>query len=235
MPPTIAIIPARTGSKGIPNKNFKPLAGVPTYWRAVRVAEELGIPSYITTDDEFYRGPFAPSSIHFLYAPAPLHTDTCSMIDVVKDVLARVPGPADEIVVLLQPTQPLRRADDVMRAIQLLKRNRHADSVVSVIPLPRTYAPEFICEIKNADVPYVQRAQVSNLDHVGTMRGFPGTRQSIPQPYVRDGTVYAFRRGTVSKYGDIYGNTTLPVIIDPAHTCSLDTMADWDEAARRLA
>jgi hypothetical protein len=45
------------------------------------------------------------------HAPAPLHTDDCAMVDVIKDVLARVPGPEDQIIVLLQPTQPLQRTE----------------------------------------------------------------------------------------------------------------------------
>lgn len=225
----LAIIPARVGSKGIPNKNFRPLAGVPPLIRAVGAAHGLGTIVITTDKADLVTG----GSAIQLYAPAPLHTDTCPMIDVIQDVLARVPGPPEQIIVLVQPTQPLRQSKHLTAAIELLQSSG-ADSVVSVVELPLTQSPDYVCLV----------------DERGRLRPWPEwegyeecrlswdqqprRRQDAKIAHMRDGTVYAFWRRTVAKYGDIYGSYCYPLIMDPEETCPLDTLADWAEAERRL-
>jgi CMP-N-acetylneuraminic acid synthetase len=204
----IAIVPARTGSRGIANKNFRELAGVRLLDRAVRCASEAGIQRIIVTSDAPCDGLY-----EWLVAPAPLHTDTCPMIDVVKDVLARVPGEPDDIFVLLQPTQPLRRPEDVRRVFDALTADY--DSAFSVVEVPHRF---------HRDV---------QMDG-GEREAFPSRRQDLSQTYVRDGTAYIFRRSTVMQYGTIYGRAANAVVIDAAYSCPLDTPADWAEAERRL-
>ena len=217
----LAIVPARTGSKGIPHKNFRELAGLRPLDRAVRCASAAGVEDIVISSDAPCDGIY-----HWLQCAPPLHTDECPMIDVVKDALARVPGPPDQIIVLLQPTQPLRQPKHVQAAIQALTGDW--DSVVSVTPIPRTHAPDFVLMYGPATL------------NVSPWSGkpwsaAPGTRQAVPQPYVRDGTVYAFRRQTVEQHGNIYGEYVRGLIIPPEETCSLDTLADWAEAERRLS
>jgi CMP-N,N'-diacetyllegionaminic acid synthase len=231
----LAIVPARVGSKGIPRKNFRDLAGRPPWMRAVTCAWDAGIIEVVVSSDatlsETVLAPNGQGQLRYLKATAPLHTDQCAMVEVIKDVLARLPGPEEQVCVLLQPTQPLREPKHVQAAIALLEESK-ADSVVSVVELPKTHHPTFVCEI--IDGTYIQRREVSALDHVGTMRGAPGTRQAMPPVYIRDGTVYVFRRRTVTRHGDIYGNYAWPFIIDPRETCPLDSAADWVDAERRL-
>ncbi len=211
----IAIIPARVGSQGIEQKNWQPLDGQSPINRAIDCAKSAGIYIVVTTDAPIVaqkRG----KDYTWLYAQAPLHTDTCPMIDVVKDVLARVPGESEEIVVLLQPTQPLRRPEDVLQAIFMLEDDPALDSVFSVIPVPSSY---------HADVQIIPGRDT---------RPFPNRRQDLGPAFVRDGTVYAFRRKTVDTFGTIYGQKARFFAIDPQNSCFLDTPADWREAERRI-
>jgi len=60
-------------------------------------------------------------------------------------------------------------------------------------------------------------------------------RQQREPTYLRDGTVYAFRRATVSRYGHLYGHDCRPLLIDPADSCALDTEADWAAVETRWA
>ena len=212
----IAIIPARVGSRGIPEKNFTLLAGEAPWSRAVKVAQALGIRPVVTSDAVKYtQTACVVADGDWLYAPAPLHTDDCAMIDVVKDVLARIDGPDDEIIVLLQPTQPLRLPSDVLKAIFMLEDDPNLDAAFSVVQVPAMY---------HADVQIGERHRPT----------FPARRQDLPPTVVRDGTVYAFRRSTVTNFGTIYGQTARFFAVDPEYTCSLDTPADWAEAERRL-
>lgn len=223
MSDVLAIIPARAGSKGIPNKNFKPLAGISPMNRAIRVCHELRgvVRDFVVTSDmdwesnaRYFADEPGWQYGRFLYAPAPLHTDDCPMIDVVKDVLARVPGSDDQIVVLLQPTQPLRKPEHVTAAINLL-RDKGAGTVMSVVQL------ESIDKL----------LMYTDWDRGAlTSCGSAAERRQHARPtFKRDGTVYAWRRGE-----GYMPHPWWPMIMDPDDTCALDEPRDWDEAERRL-
>jgi CMP-N,N'-diacetyllegionaminic acid synthase len=147
------------------------------------------------------------------------------MLDVVRHVLAEIPGPEDQIIVLLQPTQPLRQPKHVTAAIDLL-RDTEADSVVSVVELPRTHSPHYVCRVVEGRVePWFAYEGAT---------AWPDGRQRVTPAFTRDGTVYAFWRQTVSRYGSLYGEDVRPLIIPPEETCELDTEADWQVLERRL-
>ena len=147
------------------------------------------------------------------------------MIAVVQDVLARIPGPEDQIIVLLQPTQVFRTPAHVQAAIQLL-RETECDSVVSVVELPLTHSPDVICSLYHGQLsPYGENGWHTQ----------PTRRQDVEPVYRRDGTVYAFWRKTVTHHGTIYGQDVRPLIIPADETCELDTLQDWEDVQRRWA
>lgn len=226
----IALIPARVGSKGIKNKNFLPLAGRSDTYdspfsRAVICAHGVTHYSnvYATTDHTLEGTWPACSRIH---RPAELAQDDTPMFDVVKHALEQIPGDPDDVVVLLQPTQPLRRPEHVQAAIQML-RETGADSVVSVTPLPLSHHPSLVCQITHDRGLQPFR---------NTWEFVPTRRQDCWPAYRRDGTVYAMYRRTVveRRSHDFYGWHCVPLIIPPEETCELDTPEDWAEAERRL-
>lgn len=148
------------------------------------------------------------------------------MVDVVRHALEAVPGEPEDIWCLLQPTQPLRAPAHVQAAIDLL-RSSGADSVVSVVPLPATHHPDVALRI-------IEDGRLCPFDDV-TLEMLPTRRQAIAPPaYIRDGTVYAFRRATVTRWRNIYGLDVRPLVIPASETCALDTPEDWAEAERRL-
>jgi CMP-N,N'-diacetyllegionaminic acid synthase len=235
----LALIPARIGSKGIPHKNFRLIApGVTPLGLAIRAAAAAGVDDIVVSTDHEHASQEEPrESTHvpglrwrFLYAPAPLHTDTCPMIDVVTDALARVPGPSDQVVVLLQPTQPLRTPAHVQAAITLLRESQ-ADSVVSVTDIG--LRDELLYVGDRGVLELVVEYHAYWRPSAGGLR-FPACRQGQPRAFKRDGTVYAFYRQTVEQVGNIYGRDVRPLIIPSEETCSLDTPADWIAAERRL-
>lgn len=221
----IALIPARAGSKGIPLKNFRDVHGRTLVGWAGKAAREAGIEERICSTD--LDGPEYTETMRWLRRrPADLAQDDTPMIDVVQHALAQVPGEPDDIIVLLQPTQPLRKPEHITKAIELL-RETQADSVVSVVPLPLTHSPDnqlWVCD--------GQLAPWAEL--MDGMNSLPATRQTCHQTYIRDGTCYAFWRRTVEQHGTIYGPVAVPLYIDSADTCELDTQADWDALEQRL-
>lgn len=156
--------------------------------------------------------------------PAELAQDDTPMIAVVRHALDAIPGEPDDIIILLQPTQPLRKPKHVQEAIRILKETQ-ADSVVSVVPLPLTHDWTFQLRMDAFGklVPWIHR----DWTHL------PTCRQEVIQSYIRDGTVYAFRRRTVVQHGNIYGRDVRPLLIDPADSCELDTELQWDALEKR--
>jgi CMP-N,N'-diacetyllegionaminic acid synthase len=240
----LAIVPARIGSRGIPNKNFRELAGVSPVERAVLVAKLCADEVIISSDSQLALSNWNSlvTRERLLYAPAPLHTDECAMVDVIQDVLARVPGPEEQIVVLLQPTQPLREPKHVQAAIALLSESINergdpiADSVVSVVELPRTHHPDWQL-IQHVGKLWHWEGDGS-IRHVGDTvtnhRDRAVSRHDLEPTFIRDGTCYAFRRSTVTHFGNIYGDDCRALIIAPSETCALDSPQDWVDAERRL-
>jgi CMP-N-acetylneuraminic acid synthetase len=240
----IALIPARLGSKGIPNKNFRPLAGgLSCVEIAIDCAQSAGIPHTVISTDAgggaySFRGVHG-CKIEELYRRPELAQDDTPMIAVVQHALEQIPGQPDDIIVLLQPTQPFRTPHQVRQAITLLgifepddDPLAAVDSVVSVVPIAPTHAPEMALVLNrwNDLVPWdVDRSSATTW--MWAKR--PTRRQDVPVSYRADGTVYACWRETVTQYKSLYGQAVRPLILDPAESCELDTEADWADVERR--
>ncbi len=220
MSDALAIIPARANSKGVPGKNVRALVGVSPIDRAIRCAIEAGCLTYLSTD--LSGNDWGVSVIR---RPPDLAQDDTPMIDVVRHVLAAVPGPSEQIIVLLQPTQPLRTPAHVQAAMARLEAG-DCDSVVSVVELPLTHSPDLVWQRVGDWVrPWPTK----------TIRRHDMTRRQDATPAcIRDGTVYAFWRKTVSWYGTLYGDRCRALVIPASESCPLDDMEDWAEAERRL-
>lgn len=243
MSDVLALIPARAGSRGIPGKNFRLLAGMMPYERAIHCAIQAGITQIVTSTDAVpalhqrkWQTPIeAPVSLRWVPRSKALAQDDTPMLAVVQDTLDIVPGPPDQIIVLLQPTQPLRQPKHVQAAIQMLRETEEAESVVSVTALPPTHHPEMVLVQSDFGRGLENWSQCCECLSHGWPLSFPPRRQAVSRAYIRDGTVYAFYRATVANRGNIYGKHAVPLIIPPEDTCPLDTPEDWAEAERRLA
>lgn len=245
MSSVVALIPARSGSKGVANKNFRTLAGRSPLNRTIDICNQLrGVINdfYVSTDVDFasnervFLEEPAPRYGHWVLRPAHLAQDDTPMIDVVKHALEAIPGPPDQIIVLLQPTQPLRQPKHVRQAITMMRtrrpkgyewESRSWHSVVSVTAIPPTHHPDVVVGFIGKQL--YRRGRGSDWYYL------PHRRQDLRPVYIRDGTVYAFRRSTVTQYGSIYGQHVAGLVIPPDETCPLDTPEDWAEAERRLS
>jgi len=95
---------------------------------------------------------------------------------------------------------------------------------VTVVEVPRHFSPDYVLRLDH-DVlrPFLpEGARVAR-------------RQDARAAYSRDGTVYAFRRDTIDRFGDIYGDRCLPLVVPPEESLSIDSPADWDRAERILS
>lgn len=181
-PTVAALITARGGSKGIVGKNIYPLAGKPLIAHSILAARESTAISnvYLSSDDAEI---IAVAREYGCQAPfvrkADLASDTATSIDVVFDALNRLP--AHDIWILLQPTSPLRTAQDI-------------DSVVAI--MTATDAHSCVSVTEAADHPWL----IYRPDDDGILRPYcdlpekaSRRRQDLPGAYVLNGAIYAFR------------------------------------------
>ena len=223
----LAIVPARGGSKGVPGKNLRPLAGRTLLDYTAAAARQSGVIDRVvlTTDDAAVAdaGRAAGLEVPFL-RPAALAQDDTPMLPVLKHAIGALisDGWTPELVVLLQPTSPLRTPAHVRAAVDLL-RSSGADSVVTVVEVPKHLSPDYVMKIEDGVLrPFLpEGARISR-------------RQDVRPAYSRDGTVYAFRRDTVERFDSIYGDDCRPLVIDAAESLSIDTPEDWAAAERIL-
>lgn len=237
----LAIIPARSGSRGCPGKNLRLLGGKNLIQLAIDCAHgschhESGCTTVAVTSDLPREVIAQLGDAVYIRRPSELAQDDTPMIAVVKHALEQIPGPPDQPIVLLQPTQPFRKPEHVTEALRLLREPRPglddwcpATSAVSVKELPRSHNGCFQLSVGRYSGDLADEESLPLHVRLEAI----ARRQDTEPRYIRDGTVYAFFRKTVSDYDSIYGPTALPLVIDPADTCELDTESDWLEVQRR--
>jgi len=224
----LGLIPARGGSKGIVRKNLRLLDGKPLFVHAAeaaRVSASLSRVVLSTDDVEIAEaGRRSGVNVPFL-RPSDLARDSTPMIDVVLHCLEwlMAQGEEYEAVCLMQPTSPLRSAETIDRCIgELWARN--ADCVVSVRPVPAEYNPH-----------WVYFSDAGGCLHLSTGEAEPiSTRQSLPQAYHRDGSVFVARTQGVLSRRSLYGPRTVGVISPEAEAFDLDTEEQWEDLERRI-
>ena len=136
---TIAIIPARSGSKGLPDKNIRPLNGIPLMAHTIKAALESGMfdTVMVSTDSEQYAEIARQygAEVPFLRSEETSRDDSPTM-DAVKEVLKNYEAMGREFdnFCILQPTSPLRDAQDIRDAFAFMKE-KNAKYIVSCCEL----------------------------------------------------------------------------------------------------
>jgi len=105
---TVVLIPARSGSQRIADKNFRDIQGESLLSRAARIGLSSGMPTYVSTDDPERAVDQVPASINVVTRPRSLATSETSMELVVLHLASELKLEAEDRVLLLQPTSPLR-------------------------------------------------------------------------------------------------------------------------------
>lgn len=224
----LGIIPARGGSKGIPGKNIRMLDGRPLIYYTARAARESGIVDrLILTTDSFEIAKVGRGlgiEVPFI-RPEHLAQDDTPMFPVIDHALQFIEneGWRPDIILLLQPTAPLRKPEHLQAAVGILSETK-CDSVASVVEVPQHYAPDFVFKMEEGRLkPFLDGGEKVTR------------RQDARAAYSRDGTVYAFRRDVFIHKRSIYGDDCRPLIIPRDQSCNLDTMEDWEEAGKKIA
>lgn len=225
----LGLVPARGGSKGLPGKNLRPIAGRSPVERAWSVGAESGVLDRVIVSTEDPRilahaveqGLDAPFS-----RPPELARDDTPMIEVALHALDWLEGRGEiyEALLLLQPTSPLRREAHVREAVRLLRAHPSATAVCSVAPVPLELCPHYLMRV--GEDGYLRPFMPDGNRYT--------RRQDVPRAHRRCGTVFLARAEVLRKERSFYGPACLPMPIDPDLAINIDGPDDWDEARRRL-
>lgn len=213
----IAVIPARGGSKSIPRKNISPLAGKPLIAWTIEVAKQVGEIDRIivSTDDDQIGRVSAENGAEIYFRPGHLATDDALVIDMLRNLIEKFQseGESAEILILLEPTCPLRSAEDIEKCIGLMS-DSNVDSVAT---------------FKEAELNPFRAWSIEN----GRPDVFiPGVnpwlpRQKLPKAYQLNGAVYAFRiKGLTNDVPAILFGNSAAVIMPAERSVDIDGWND---------
>lgn len=224
----LGLIPARGGSKGVPRKNIKLLAGKPllAYTAEAALAAKRLARVVLSTDDAEIAEVGKESGIEVpFFRPAELAEDSTPTLPVVQHALSFLERQGDrfDAVCLLQPTNPLRRAGDIDACIELMERYA-ADCVVSVLPVPAEYNPHWV---------YFRTNDGSLRLSTGEATPIP-RRQELPPAFHREGSIYITRRDVVMTQNSLFGARVVGYEMDPSLSVNIDTPDDWAMAERLI-
>ena len=219
----LAIIPARSGSKGLKDKNIKLLNGKPLIAYTIEAALTTKIfeEVMVSTDSSYYAELSRQygASVPFLRKEE-LAKDNTSSWDVVKQVLEdyKKMGIVFDKCVLLQPTSPLRTKDDITNAITLYQE-KNAETVVSVCETEHPAQWCFTLEDGNSMINF-SKSPYRNM-----------RRQEIPKTYHEKGSIYIVdAKKIMEKDYDIYQNKCFAYIMSRKASMDIDNQEDFDRA-----
>jgi len=221
----IAIIPARGGSKGIPNKNLAEVNGQSLVTRAINSAVQSGVVDVVivSSDDPTILEAAANAGAIAIQRPADLATDTAAIEDAIAHALQKFleSHPTPTTLVLLQPTSPLRQASTISDAVRLFIKNGSTGSVYGVIEAEHHPFKTFT-------------ATDGTLHPVGTIDDLSRSRQELPKAYRQSGSIYVVGVRDFLASNSLHVSPVRWIEVSHEEAIDVDTPADL-EAVRKAA
>jgi len=208
---TIAVIPARSGSKTIENKNIASIYGKPMIAFSIEqalLAEKIDR-VIVSTDSEYYAeiAKEYGAEVPFI-RPDNISQDTSTDIEVFQHLLLFLKekeGSIPDICVHLRPTHPFRKISDIDKAIEMLIQNEDCDSVRSVTIAEHTPFKMWFIE-KNLLRPVI------NGNQFGIIEAFNQPRQKLPQVYLQNANIDVIRSSVILFQNSMSGSKIIPLI-----------------------
>lgn len=209
----VALIPARGGSKRLPRKNVLPLRGKPLIAWSIAAAQACPLIDevIVSTDDEEIAEIASLAGAVTLDRPASLSLEQPSSLPVFQDAIQRI-RPETDVLVVLQPTSPFRRNEDLETGIMQLI-DLDADAVISVTQA--RVGPEWLLEIEDGFL----KMPFSNAL----------TRpQDLGPRFQINGALYVLRPDTVmAAERHALGPRTLPLVLEKPWDLEIDDLTDF--------
>lgn len=220
----LCLIPARSGSKGVPNKNIRCFLGEPLIAHTIRAAcqaklhlsGETDLTIYLSSDSNAYLEIADRMGVGTIKRPNKLAADTTPMVDVVRHALAlseAETGKRYTSVLLLQPTCPARQPWHILEAYQLYK-NRRPSSLVSVVRVEDSHpARMYMKDTEGFGKSLVPKDSYRN-------------RQQLSALYHRNGAIYLSETALLAG-GKLVDDAPLLYEMDKKYSINIDDEVDW--------
>jgi len=227
----LAIIPARGGSKGLPGKNVRALAGHPLIAYSVAAGLQTNLVNRVicSTDSEEIANVARQygAEIPFM-RPAELAQDDSPDIDFFNHAIEELAktGYRPDIIVQLRPSDPFRRPGLVDEAIQMMIDNPEAHSIRTITE--PGYSPYKMWTINESGT-------LDQLLHVpGMAEPFNMPRQELPEVWWHIGVLDVVRTNVVTETNSLSGTVILPLKVDREASADIDTLDDFEHAGKLI-
>ncbi|MCR4955286.1 MAG: acylneuraminate cytidylyltransferase family protein [Lachnospiraceae bacterium] len=215
---SIAIITARSGSKGLPHKNIKNLHGKPMMAYTIEACLKSGCFDrvHVSTDSEEYAKIAVEygADVPFLRGEE-LASDTATTEDVIRFVLREYEkrGETFEVFAIMQPTSPLRDEEDIKNSFALMKE-KDANSIIGV------------CEMEHS--PLWSNTLPENLSMEGFLdKARNQNRQSFGTYYRINGAMYLVKTKSYTSHTAMYGEKSYAYVMAKEHSVDIDDEMDF--------
>ncbi|NAS29828.1 NTP transferase domain-containing protein [Flavobacteriaceae bacterium R38] len=220
----LGIIPARGGSKGIPNKNLKLLNDKPLLQYTIEAANKAKYLDelILSSEDENIISIAKELGVKVPFIRPPhLATDTAGSLEVVQHAIHFYQQKKEtyDAICLLQATVPFRTSADIDRALEMFIKKK-PDALISVEKIPHQYNPHWAFKADNEN-----NLVIATGDEKIIKR-----RQELPEAYVRDGAIYITRTEVIMDQNSFLGNKTAYIELNNPNSINIDTPEDWERA-----
>ncbi len=224
----LVIIPARGGSKGIINKNIKSISGKPLIvWTIENALKSKYIDDvYVSTDcDKIAKISEKYGAIVPFFRPKNLAKDDSKTIDCINHMVNKLdPNETKfDYIIILQPTSPLRNNIHIDEAIEMIIKDKNADSLVSCIKVPHIFHPDsvMVYDDKKYLRPFLDKNEYATR------------RQDKSNIYSRNGAaIYITKRNKIKTY--IYGGNLICYEMSMNDSVDIDNINDFKIAEKKL-
>jgi CMP-N,N'-diacetyllegionaminic acid synthase len=224
----LGLIPARGGSKGVPGKNIRLLAGKPLLYYTACMAQrsKLLTTTILSSEDEAIIKVANDLGIRVPFQrPTNLAEDTTPTLPVIIHALLEMEalGETFDAVCLLQTTSPMRPDGMIDMAIEKFLETG-ADALISVRKVPHEFNPHWVFEPGPDGFLKIATGEETIIPR----------RQDLPPAFIRDGSIYITRTSVIMEHYSLFGKKTTWLQSDEANYLNIDTVSDWALAEDKI-
>ena len=215
----LGIIPARGDSKGIPKKNLRKISGIPLIEYTIKTAKKSKKINrlIVSTDNEEIIKLAKKLNVEIPFRrPAKFSNDKASGSDVINHALQflkKNENYSPDIIIILQPTSPLRDPLNIDKSVELLI-NSNSSSVLGVFAMKQ-----------HPDIAFTQNKDKFLTPYKKDTKKY-SRRQEMTSLYYPTGSLYTFWTKTFLKYGNCYGNKIKPLLVSKEESIDVDDPFD---------
>lgn len=223
MPKVIALIPARGGSKGIPRKNIVKLLGHPLLAYSIDAALQSQVVDeiYVSSDDDAILSVAGAHGAKLIKRSEENAQDQSPTDPVIAECIASLKLDPSSIIILLQPTSPLRQPIHIEQSLALYQSSPDCKLVLGVVQVNNKYLKAYIGGEK-----YLKPIAASNTAFT--------RRQDLPPLYMPNGAIYIFSVKDFLVTGKIPRSEIISYEMSEADSTDIDSPADLQVAEQLL-